>query len=357
MIFSIVSTGFYLEDINEIKNKTDIEIVGRFFAYPEAIDEFLEKYKNIELIIISEDFFNNYKKELMNIKENNNKKFIVIVDNKKEEINDFEIIEKEEFFKIQENAYNMKLKKEELKMDDLEIDNTNCVSLDTSMNLENEQINFLETTLGKTINIGLDLGLRALLPNAIEDGVIALKDSILENGFKEGIKKGIDDVLEIGKAAGNILSGNYEDIGQVQLAVKSGGLIDTISSVLDFSLKVANKTGAIDNPTTSIIRAGKNTILDTISSRIENELTNQLKYVQKVQNYTNKWKEAYEIQDFNSMEKAYNNLEKYLEKTMPFENTLKDARMIENLHNLIKNNGKDFNLSKNQIELAQRLAI
>ena len=185
MIFSIVSTGFYLEDINEIKNKTDIEIVGRFFAYPEAIDEFLEKYKNIELIIISEDFFNNYKKELMNIKENNNKKFIVIVDNKKEEINDFEIIEKEEFFKIQENAYNMKLKKEELKMDDLEIDNTNCVSLDTSMNLENEQINFLETTLGKTINIGLDLGLRALLPNAIEDGVIALKDSILENGFKE----------------------------------------------------------------------------------------------------------------------------------------------------------------------------
>ena len=58
-----------------------------------------------------------------------------------------------------------------------------------------------------------------------------------------------------------------------------------------------------------------------------------------MQTYSNKWKEAYESQDFHSMELAYNNMENYLEKSMPFEKTLQEARTIENLHNLIKNNG------------------
>ena len=46
-----------------------------------------------------------------------------------------------------------------------------------------EQKNFLETTLGKTINTGLDIGLRALLPNVIEDQIIDIKDTILKEGF------------------------------------------------------------------------------------------------------------------------------------------------------------------------------
>ena len=40
---------------------------------------------------------------------------------------------------------------------------------------------------------------------------------------------------------------------------------------------------------------------------------------------------------------------------MPLESTIKRAREIENIHNLIKNNGKDFNLSIDQIELAKKL--
>ena len=34
---------------------------------------------------------------------------------------------------------------------------------------------------------------------------------------------------------------------------------------------------------------------------------------------------------------------------------VKGARTIENLHNLIKNNGQDFNLTNEQLELAERL--
>ena len=40
-------------------------------------------------------------------------------------------------------------------------------------------------TLGKTINTGLDIGLRMLLPDLIEEQVIDIKDTIIENGFGE----------------------------------------------------------------------------------------------------------------------------------------------------------------------------
>ena len=34
---------------------------------------------------------------------------------------------------------------------------------------------------------------------------------------------------------------------------------------------------------------------------------------------------------------------------------INEARTIQNLHNLIKNNGQDFNLTQEQIELAKKL--
>lgn len=48
------------------------------------------------------------------------------------------------------------------------------------INLETEEIGkeqnkFLETTLGKVINTGIDIALRAILPKAIEDEVIRSK--------------------------------------------------------------------------------------------------------------------------------------------------------------------------------------
>ena len=57
-------------------------------------------------------------------------------------------------------------------------------------NLDDEigQKNFLETTLGKTINLGVDIGIRALLPDFIEEQIIDLKNNLIEYGLKDGIK-------------------------------------------------------------------------------------------------------------------------------------------------------------------------
>ena len=50
-----------------------------------------------------------------------------------------------------------------------------------------QQNNFLETTLGKTINTAIDIGLRAVLPDMIEEQVIDIKNVLFNNGLKEGI--------------------------------------------------------------------------------------------------------------------------------------------------------------------------
>ena len=55
------------------------------------------------------------------------------------------------------------------------------------------------------------------------------------------------------------------------------------------------------------------------------------------------------------MEKQYKKIEKELSNVMPLENVLTKARKLENLHQLIKNKGGDFNLSKEELELANKL--
>ena len=44
-----------------------------------------------------------------------------------------------------------------------------------------------------------------------------------------------------------------------------------------------------------------------------------------------------------------------IKEIVPIENTIKTARKIENIHNLIMNNGNNFNLSKDELELAKKL--
>ena len=144
------------------------------------------------------------------------------------------------------------------------------MELDQEINVnllkENNQNEFLESTLWKTINNGIDIGIRYLLPDLVEDEIIELKDNLINFGLKDGIKESIDSVIETGKEAIGILSGNFENVTQIQKAIKNGGIIDKVSDSID-------------------------------------------------------------------------------------------ARYIENIHNLIKNNGENFNLSEETLELAEKLCV
>ena len=55
------------------------------------------------------------------------------------------------------------------------------------------------------------------------------------------------------------------------------------------------------------------------------------------------------------MEKEYKKIKTKLKELVPIENTINNARSIEILHNLIKNNGQNFNLTQEEIDLAKKL--
>ena len=236
-------------------------------------------------------------------------------------------------------------------MNNLEVENqiTNDVSI------ENKQRNFLQTNIGKAVNTGLNIGLRYILPDVIEDQVIEIKDSFLQNGFKEGIQTAIDSAINFGKSALGIVTGNFENIQQMQTAVKSGGIIDGISNVLNFTINKVVNSGKIPYALGSAIKTGKNAILNNITKNIESEFENQVNQIEKLNKYTNNWKDYFNNKDFDGMQREYDKIRGKMKEIAPIENTIKTARVIENLNKLIKNNGKNFDLTSEELELAKML--
>ena len=123
--------------------------------------------------------------------------------------------------------------------------------------LEKEQNSFLQTNLGRAINGGIDLGLRVLLPNFIEDEVISIKDSLITEGFSAAISTAIEEATNLGKSAMGLITGSFENISQVNKAIKKGGLIDTISDILDTGISWAQKHGYIEKGTAKTIKKRK----------------------------------------------------------------------------------------------------
>ncbi len=228
-------------------------------------------------------------------------------------------------------------------------------SIYMNLNLEKKQNEFLNSTLWKTINNGIDIGLRYLLPDLVEDEIIDLKDNLINYGLKDGIKKSINSVIETGKEAIGIISGNFENIGQIQKVIKNGGLIDKIDNFLDKTLDKAINSGKINQTIGKIVKTGKSSILSSVERNIESTLNSQVENSKNIEKYMNNWKKYFNDRNFSGMEKEYTKLEKELKSLVPIETTIKNARYIENIHNLIKNNGQNFELSEQELELANKI--
>ena len=178
-------------------------------------------------------------------------------------------------------------------------------NINNEINQKNEksQEKFLDTTLGKAIDNGVNIGIRYLFPNYVEEEVINLKDNLLEYGLKDGIKKSIESAINVGKSVVGIVTGNFEDISQMQTAVKNGGIIDSVSELLDGVLDKMEDSKKIDKGVIKLIKNGKDTILDSVENNIESTLNNQVESAQKLEKYMDTWKEYYSKQDIEGMEK------------------------------------------------------
>ena len=141
----------------------------------------------------------------------------------------------------------------------------------------------------------------------------------------------------------------------MQNVIETGGLIDGISSLLDTVVDKVNQKGVINYNIANTIKQGKNIILDSIENNIEEKFKEQKTELENIEKSMNNWKKGFENKDFESMEQEFDKIENILNNLAPLEKTINQARIIENLHNLIKNNGQDFNLNQEQIKLAEKL--
>ena len=232
----------------------------------------------------------------------------------------------------------------------IEIENT----LNEKLNIEQKQNNFLNSMLGKAINTGIDIGLRTVLPDFIEEQVIDIKDNLINYGLKDGVTKTINDAINIGKSAVGMVTGDFDNVSQMQSVIKSGGIIDSISELIDITLNKMTKKGKVNSNISNMIKEGKSIILNSIESNIEKSFENQLTGINKLEKYISNWNKYYYNQDFNGMEKEYKKIKKELSNLVPLEKTLKDARAVENIHTLIKTNGKNFELSETEKELLEK---
>ena len=218
----------------------------------------------------------------------------------------------------------------------MELETNNKIEIKNDLLNEKDQKNFLETTLGKTKNTAIDIGIRAILPDFIDDQVINIKNNLLKNGLKEGISKTIDDTIEIGKSTIGIVTGNFENINQMQTAVKTGGIIDGISTLLDSVINKVQSKGLIDYNIAKTIKDGKNIILNNVESNIEKTFTDQIKSSEYTNKYISNWKNYYEEKNFEGMDREYKKIKKELKNLIPIEKTKNEARTIENIHTLKK---------------------
>ena len=236
----------------------------------------------------------------------------------------------------------------------------NNLDLDTRKEIVNNlvsdiQNNCLKTEFGKAVNAGLDFGLRAILPEEIGEKIINIKNNIYNFGFKEGLDKSVNETTILGKSSIGLINKNFENISQVESVIKNGGGMDKISDLLDKGIDNSQKINTIDENTTQKIKNEKNIILENIEQNLEKSLKNQKKNIEKFENYVSNWKDAFKNQNYNTMKREYNKMVKFKDKLMINESILNDFKMIENIQNLLKNNGNNFDLSEEEIELANKL--
>lgn len=241
----------------------------------------------------------------------------------------------------------------------MEIENEieNDKKIENNVNLEKEQKNFFDTTLGKVIDTGLDIGLRAILPDLIEDQVINIKNALIDNGINDGIHTAVDSIIDFGKSFSGIFTGKFDNIEQVETAIGQGGIIDTTSDLLDKAIIKIYQKGIIGSQIKNLITKGKDLILSNVSSNLKNEINLQEKSFSNIVENISNFNNFYNNKDFEGMTKEYNKIQSELKKLIPLENVLNETKRIDILYNLIKNNGHNFNLNENEISFIQKMNI
>jgi len=234
------------------------------------------------------------------------------------------------------------------------LENINELGNKLNNNLEYLQNNFLKTNIGQLANTAVDFGLKVLLPDFVENEVIEVKDAFITGGIEDALNKTLENAIELGKKALGINNSDFKSIVQAKDALKEGNYLEGISNTLNFVLEKLEKSNLISSNVSSLIKNGKDIILNNIDSNVENEFEQEIKALGKIEKYIANWEKFYSNKNIDGMNNELNKIEKQMKKILPIENIIKNVNKIENINNLI-NNSENFDFNNVYLELANQI--
>lgn len=223
------------------------------------------------------------------------------------------------------------------------------------MELEKNLENTKEISAVNIVSTVLDIGLKAILPNFIEDDVIEIKNTFIKEGFIEGVQEILDKLEDVGKSIIGLFSGKFETVEQIKRLVQTDGILDGISELIDKILKKMMENGKINKSTYNLIKTGKKEILNILEDELKSTYQENTYSLEKLNQYCEEWKENYKKQDYEEMKKSINKIKQRLEKSELVEEIINEARNIEKVQKYIEKKGSIDNLSDKEKQLLEKI--
>ncbi len=204
-------------------------------------------------------------------------------------------------------------------------------------------------------NTGLEIGLKAILPDFIEDDILDIKDKFVQEGFSKGIQEIINKGEDIGKSIQGIFTGKFETVEQIKRLVQTDGILDGASDIIDKVLKSLVNKKKISKSTYNLIKTGKKEILNSLENELEGYYKINEYSLENLSELCQEWKESYKREDYSEMEKNMKKIKQKLNKNLTIETIINEARNLEKIQKYIEEKGSLENLTENEKILLEKI--